>query len=64
VTPPSTKRVRTAVVIVHGMGEQLPLETLDKFVRTALRKVGGERRYYSRPARVTDSYEARRHLAM
>lgn len=55
--------VRTAVVIVHGMGEQLPLETLNRFVGTALPKVGGERRYYSRPARITESYEARRMLA-
>lgn len=54
---------RTAVVIVHGMGEHLPLETLDRFVRTALPQVGGERRYFSRPALVTGSYEARRHLA-
>lgn len=55
--------VRTAVVIVHGMGEQLPLETLNRFVRTALPKVDGDRRYFSRPERVTDSYEARRLLA-
>jgi hypothetical protein len=55
--------VRTAVVVVHGMGEQLPLETLYGFVRTALPKVGGERLYYSRPERVSDSFEARRCLA-
>lgn len=55
--------VRTAVVIVHGMGEQLPLETLKRFVMTALPKVDGKRRYFSRPARVTESYEARRFLA-
>ena len=57
------RRVRTAVVVVHGMGEQLPLETLDRFVRTALPKIGGERLYYSRPALITKSFEARRHLA-
>lgn len=55
--------VRTAVVIVHGMGEQLPLETLKRFVMTALPKVDGRRHYFSRPARVTESYEARRFLA-
>ncbi len=58
-----SEKVRTAVVIVHGMGEQLPLETLNGFVRTALAPTGGKRRYFSRPARLTDSYEARRHLA-
>jgi hypothetical protein len=51
------------VVVVHGMGEQLPLETLNRFVRTALPKVDGQRRYFSRPERISDSYEARRHLA-
>lgn len=57
------RAVRTAVVIVHGMGEQLPLDTLNGFVRTALPRVNGERVYFSRPERITDSYEARRHLA-
>jgi len=55
--------VRTAVVIVHGMGEQMPLETLNKFVKTALPKFEGERHYFSHPARIADSYEARRLLA-
>jgi hypothetical protein len=65
-TVPSTverKPVRTAVIVVHGMGEQLPLETLYRFVRTALPKIDGQRRYYSRPERVSGSYEARRCLA-
>ena len=60
---PRFKTARTAVVVVHGMGEQLPLETLNRFVRTALPPFEGERRYFSRPERVTGSYEARRHLA-
>jgi hypothetical protein len=62
--------IRTAVIIVHGMGEQKPLDTLKEFVRTALKPKdpGAEpecRRayYYSRPALVTDSYEARRYIA-
>ncbi|MEZ5092143.1 hypothetical protein [Nocardioides sp.] len=54
---------RTAVVVVHGMGEQLPLETLHRFVRSALPKVSGQRKYYSRPEGITDSFEARRCLA-
>ena len=56
--------VRTAVVIVHGMGEQRPLDTLNSFVHTALAEVDGERLYYSRPAKWTGSYEARRILAI
>lgn len=55
--------IRTAVVMVHGMGEQTPLETLDRFVKTALPRVAGERRYLSRPEKITDSFEARRYLA-
>jgi hypothetical protein len=46
------------------MGEQLPLQTLNRFVKCALpRDKNGLRTYYSRPERITDSYEARRHLA-
>lgn len=60
--------VRTAVVVVHGMGEQRPMETLDGFVKTALhpRIVDGEKKwdyYYSRPAEITGSYEARRYIS-
>ena len=59
----SATPLRTAVVVVHGMGEQLPLDTLNHFVNTALPEVGDARIYYSRPERVTDSFEARRMLA-
>lgn len=60
--------IRTAVVIVHGMGEQRPMDTLDGFVKMALRPrdVNGEPKwdyYYSRPAEVTGSYEARRYIS-
>ena len=57
-------KVRQAVVIVHGMGEQKPNDTLRGFIGAALppnpTADGG---YYSRPDKVTDSYEARRFLA-
>lgn len=57
--------IRQAVVIIHGMGEQRPLNTLNGFIRAALPD-GCEqlpRRYFSRPDHVADSYEARRYLA-
>jgi len=54
---------RTAVVVVHGMGEQLPLETLRHFVMTGLPTFEGKREYFSRPALITGSFEARRMLA-
>ena len=55
---------RTAVVIVHGMGEKRPMEILDDFAKTALRPRSAEGEkiwdYYSLPADITGSYEARR----
>ncbi|WP_231514549.1 hypothetical protein [Mycobacterium sp. URHB0044] len=63
--------VRTAVVVVHGMGEQRPMDTLDGFVKTALHPLSDlfpptDKKweyYYSRPAEITGSYEARRYIA-
>lgn len=56
--------VRQAVVIIHGMGEQRPLETLNGFIRTGLAPDdAGQRAFYSRPDLVTESYESRRYLA-
>ena len=60
---------RTAVVVVHGMGEQMPMETLNRLVKSALPKTAGTtagepyRRYFSRDAMISDSFEARRYLA-
>ena len=59
-----TRRVRQAVVIVHGMGEQRPLDTLNEFIGAALDPGGhGKPEFYSRPDEVSDSYESRRYLA-
>ncbi|MEZ5096784.1 MAG: hypothetical protein R2731_12095 [Nocardioides sp.] len=56
--------LRQAVVVVHGMGEQLPLDTLTRFIDTALAPDDeGRRVYYSRPESVTGSFESRRFLA-
>jgi hypothetical protein len=55
--------VRTAVVVVHGMGETRPMETFDGFVRTALHPHDGQWDYHPRPAEITDTYEARRYTA-
>lgn len=72
-------KLRQAVVIIHGMGDQKPLDTLKGFIEAALppatRAGGGTiepapppastgaRQYYSRPDEVSGSYEARRYLA-
>jgi len=63
------KHVRQAVVIVHGMGEQRPLDMLNRFIETAIpgtntaQPVTGNPVFYSRPDNVSDSYESRRYLA-
>lgn len=57
------RKLRTAVVIVHGMGEHRPLDTLNGFIDAGLPAVAGTRRFYSRPDGVTESYESRRYLA-
>jgi len=54
---------RTAVVVVHGMGEQRPMETFDGFVRTALNPSDGTWDHHPRPAEIADTYEVRRYSA-
>jgi hypothetical protein len=56
--------LRQAVVVVHGMGEQRPLETLTEFMDAALEADRrGNRTFFSRPDQVVDSFESRRFLA-
>jgi hypothetical protein len=50
---------RQAIVVIHGMGEQRPVETLNRFSRV-ITPEGGT--FYSKVDRVADSFEARRHL--
>jgi hypothetical protein len=58
------RKVRQAVVMVHGMGEQRPLQTLNQFIAAALEPdPAAEHNFFSRPDEVTDSYEARVYLA-
>ena len=58
------RQVKQAVVIVHGMGEQRPLDTLNRFIKAGLcPRTDGKPTYYSQPDRVTDSFESRRYLA-
>jgi hypothetical protein len=56
------KRPRQAVVIIHGMGEQRPLDMLNNFIEAAIPGTAAQRAdlsrpvYYSRPNEVSDSY--------
>lgn len=54
---------KTAVIVVHGMGEQRPMETLWGLVRALWsedRDVGFKREVWSKPEGLTKSYELRR----
>lgn len=63
---PFPKKIRQAVVVVHGMGEHRPLETLNGFIAAGLPpapNVTLPEQFYSRPDELTASYEERRYLA-
>ncbi|MDI2125536.1 hypothetical protein [Yinghuangia seranimata] len=60
----SRRTGRQAVVIVHGMGEQRPLDALTGFINAGLPPDDGNHRlYYSRPDIVGGGYDSRRFLA-
>jgi hypothetical protein len=53
--------MRQAVVIIHGIGEQLPMETLRGFVTAVVEPPPtGARLFYSKPDRISDTLELRR----
>lgn len=53
---------KQAVVIVHGIGEQRPMETVREFVETVWAKDSSLKnsRFWSKPSEVSQSYEQRR----
>ena len=58
-----SSKPRQAVVLIHGIGEQRPMETLKGFVAAFFPGDDfdfGDRSYYSKPDEVSDSYELRR----
>jgi hypothetical protein len=64
--PPPEPTIRQAVVVIHGMGEHRPLDTLNNFIAAGMPPVEGlelKEQYYSRPDEITDSFEERRYLA-
>lgn len=60
------KRPKTAVIVIHGMGEQWPMDTLRGFVDAAwkfdkdLSEPWSNGETYSKPERVTGNFELRR----
>lgn len=57
---PSPKQ---AIVVIHGMGEQRPLDMLRAGANAAIPPRQDGPRLISRPDKVTDGYDARRYLA-
>ncbi|MGD8750445.1 MAG: hypothetical protein PVG14_03435 [Anaerolineales bacterium] len=55
------KRITQAVIFIHGIGEQRPMETLRRFVEAVLPDPpqGGEK-FFSKPDRLSESFELRK----
>lgn len=52
---------RQAVVVIHGIGEQRPMETLRGFVDQVVTKTNATgQKYWNKPDRLSDSFELRR----
>ena len=49
---------RQAIVVIHGMGEQRPVETLEAFSSV----ITNDGRFHSRPTRIDGAFEARMHV--
>lgn len=56
----SKKRVNQAVVFIHGMGEQKPMDTLRNFVEAVLPEPKSGEKYFSKPDRMSESFELRK----
>jgi len=64
---PALKKERQAVIVIHGVGEQRPMDTLRSFIESVLgidpkevREPGALPSYYSRPDTFSGSFELRR----
>lgn len=52
--------MKTAVIIIHGVGEQKPMDTLRGFVDSIVGMQEGRKNYYSRPDTLSETLELRR----
>lgn len=52
--------MKTAVIIIHGVGEQKPMDTLRGFVDSIVGTQEGGKNYYSRPDTLSETLELRR----
>lgn len=51
--------ISQAVILIHGMGEQLPMDTLREFVNAVLPMHEDGIKFFSQPDTMTDTYELR-----
>jgi hypothetical protein len=54
------RRRNQAVVVIHGIGEQRPMDTLRGFVEAVLEDVDEGPRYFSKPDRLSQLFELRK----
>ncbi|WP_420208240.1 hypothetical protein [Candidatus Electronema sp. JC] len=54
-------QLRQAVVVIHGVGEQRPMETLRSFVKAVLPSTleSAQKKYRSKPDQMSESFELR-----
>ena len=56
----SKKRRTQAVIVIHGVGEQKPMDTLRGFVEAVLPDVEAGEKYFSKPDRMSEEFELRK----
>ena len=54
------ERNKQAVIVIHGMGEQVPMDTIRGFVDAVLDEPESGEKYYSKPDKMSESFELRR----
>ena len=52
--------ITQAVIVIHGIGEQKPMDTLRGFVDAVLPKPKKGEKYFSKPDRMSESFELRK----
>lgn len=57
---PSSKIKKQAVVVIHGIGEQRPMDTVRNFVKRVWKDADDANHFWSKPTTVQHSFEQRR----
>ena len=54
------KRVTQAVILIHGIGEHKPMDTIRSFVESILPEPESGEKYFSKPDKMSESFELRK----